>query len=108
MARQLGLELRAEDAIFPVVDWTPAIAISSFIFYDAAPFPDWRDSIIAGTLRATDLLRLELKDDQVVHTEVLLEDIARFRDIELGPDGTLYLLLENKSGSQVVRLVPAD
>lgn len=108
VARQLGLTLRAEDAIFPVVDWTPAIAISSFIFYDAAPFPGWRGNIIAGTLRATDLLRLELDGDRVVHTEVLLEDVARFRDIELGPGGTLFLLLENKSGSQVVRLVPAD
>ena len=90
------------------MDWTPAIAISSFIFYDAEPFPGWRGSLIAGTLRATDLLRLELDGDQVVNSEVLLEDVARFRDIELGADGTLYLLLENKSGSQVVRLVPAE
>jgi glucose/arabinose dehydrogenase len=108
VARQLALTLQAEDAIFPVVDWTPAVAISSFIFYDATPFPGWRGSIIAGTLRATDLLRLELEGDRVVHTEVLLEDVARFRDIEPGADGTLYLLLENKSGSQLVRLVPAD
>ena len=108
VAGQLGLTLRAEEAIFPVMDWTPAIAISSFIFYDAEPFPGWRGSLIAGTLRATDLLRLELDGDQVVNSEVLLEDVARFRDIELGADGTLYLLLENKSGSQVVRLVPAE
>ncbi len=102
-----GLSLDEADAIFPVVDWTPAIAMSNFLFYDAAEFPGWRGSIIAGTLRATDLLRLEVKDNRVVHTEVLLENVVRFRDVALGPNGELYLLLENKAGSMIVRLKPA-
>jgi len=108
VARQLGLVLAPEEAIFPVLDWTPAVAISSFIFYDSDQFPAWRGNIIAGTLRATDLLRLVVEDDRVVHTEVLIENLARFRDIELGADGTLYLLLENQAGSRVIRLVPVD
>ena len=29
------------------------------------------------------------------------------RDIEAGPDGNLYLLLEHSAGSQIVRIVPA-
>ena len=97
-----------EDVEFPVVDWTPAIAISSFIFYDSPEFAEWNGNIIAGTLRATDLLRMEVVDGKVVHTEVLLEDLARFRDIETGANGELYLLLEHKSGSQVIQLVPSD
>jgi glucose/arabinose dehydrogenase len=105
-AKRLGIELNEEDTVLPVVDWTPSIAISSFIFYRGKEFPEWNGDIIAGTLRATDLLRLTLKDNRVVHTEVLLENLARFRDIEQGPNGELYLLLENKAGSQVVRLAP--
>jgi glucose/arabinose dehydrogenase len=107
-ARKLGIELSPHEVEFPVVDRTPAIAISSFIFYTADEFPQWRNSIIVGTLRATDLLRMEIVNDQVVHTETLLEDLARFRDVELGPDGQLYVLLEHKSGSKVVRLRPAN
>ena len=38
---------------------------------------------------------------------MLLENLARFRDIELGPNGELYVLLENKAGSQVIRITPA-
>jgi glucose/arabinose dehydrogenase len=106
-AKKLGIELAAEDTIFPVVDWTPARAISSFIFYQGAEFPGWRGSILVGTLRATDLYRMEIADGRVVATEVLLEDLARFRDIEQGPGGELYVLLENKAGSKIVRLVPA-
>lgn len=107
VASKLGIELSEADAVFPVVDWTPSNAISSFIFYASPEFPAWRGNIIAGTLRATDLLRMETADGQVSHTEVLIEDLARFRDIEIGPKGELYLLLEHKSGSLIVRLMPA-
>ncbi|TDJ44265.1 MAG: c-type cytochrome [Gammaproteobacteria bacterium] len=108
VAKKLGIELAEEDAEFPVVDWTPAIAISSFIFYDAARFPKWGGNIIAGTLRATDLLRMEIKDNKVVHTEILLENLARFRDIEIGPDSNIYILLEHATNSQIIRIVPAE
>ncbi|MDP6437155.1 MAG: PQQ-dependent sugar dehydrogenase [Gammaproteobacteria bacterium] len=107
VADKLGIELDPDDAEFPVVDWTPAIAISSFIFYDSPEFPGWNGNIIAGTLRATDLLRMEVVGNSVVHTEMLLENLARFRDIELGPNGELYVLLENKAGSQIIRITPA-
>jgi glucose/arabinose dehydrogenase len=106
VAGKLGIELDPEDAEFPVVDWTPAIAISSFIFYAGTEFPNWAGNIIAGTLRATDLLRMEVVDNEVVHTEILLEDLARFRDIETGAEGQLYILLEHATGGQVIRLVP--
>jgi glucose/arabinose dehydrogenase len=108
VAKKLGIELTEEDAEFPVVDWTPAIAISSFVFNYSTKFPEWNGDIIAGTLRATDLLRMEIKDNKVVHTEILLENLARFRDIETGPDGNLYILLEHATNSQIIRLVPAS
>jgi len=106
VGKALGIRLEPKDAEFPVLDMTPSQAISSFIFYRGKAFPRWRDNIIVGTLRATDLLRLELRDNKVVHTEVLLTDVARFRDIEVGPRGEIYLLLENRAGSRIVRLVP--
>ena len=106
VAEKLGIELDANDAEFPVVDMTPSPAISSFIFYNGPEFPNWKNNIIVGTLRATDLLRMEVVDDQVVHTETLLEDLARIRDIEIGPRGELYVLLEHASGGQIIRLMP--
>jgi len=97
-----------EDTVLPVADWTPAIAISSFVFYEGEAFPEWQGQIIAGTLRATDLLRLKVSDTDVEESEVLLEDLARFRDIEIGDNGELYILLENKTDSQIIRLIPAE
>ncbi|MBT4741430.1 MAG: glucose sorbosone dehydrogenase [Rhodospirillaceae bacterium] len=101
----LGIGFDPADMVQPVVDLTPAPAVSSFIFYEGAQFPKWHDNVIVGTLRATDLFRIVLNGDKVVHTELLLEDVARFRDIEIGPDGSLYILLEHDSGGQIMRLV---
>jgi glucose/arabinose dehydrogenase len=105
VGKALGITLEAKDAEFPVLDMTPSQAISSFVFYEGRQFPQWRGNVIVGTLRATDLLRLEIADGKVAHTETLLRDLARFRDVEVGPKGELYLLLENAAGSRIVRLV---
>ncbi len=96
-----------EDIEQPVVDITPSTAVSSFIIYHGNAFPMWRDHFLVGTLIGTELNRMEIENDRHVHTEVLLNDLARIRDVEMGADGLVYLLLEHESGSRIVRLVPS-
>ncbi len=91
-----------------MVDLTPSPTVSSFIIYDGDAFPGWRDHFLVGSLKATELYRIEIDDDKHIHTEILLKDLARIRDVELGFDGLVYLLLEHESGSQIVRLVPEN
>jgi glucose/arabinose dehydrogenase len=64
--------------------------------------------MLVGTLKATELYRMIVDGDRVVHMETLLEGLGRIRDIEDGPDGYVYLLLEHASGARIVRLVPAE
>lgn len=97
-ARLLNSNLESKDTLFPVLDMTPSQGISSFVFYRGKEFRNWQNNIIVGTLRATDLLRMEVVENQVMRTEILLKDLARFRDIALGPEGEIYLLLENAGG----------
>jgi glucose/arabinose dehydrogenase len=106
-AQLLKSSLRPEDTVFPVLDLTPAQGISNLVVYRGRAFRGWRGSLLVGTLRATDLLRVEVGRDGAVRTEVLLKDIARVRDVAEGSRGEVYVLLENAAGSQVVRLVPA-
>jgi glucose/arabinose dehydrogenase len=103
---QLGIPLDLATIEQPVVDLTPAPAVSSFILYEGAAFPAWQHDVIVGTLKATELYRWVLDGDRVVHRETLLAGVARIRDVEAGPDGAIYLLLEHASGGQIVRLVP--
>jgi glucose/arabinose dehydrogenase len=105
---RLGIEFDLEDIEQPVVDLTPSPAVSSFIFYTGSAFPEWRNNIIVGSLKARSIYRMELEENKVVHTETLLRDLARIRDIETGPQGEIYVLLEHTSGGQIVRLVPGQ
>ena len=102
--RVLGIEFDPASIQQPVIDFTPAPALSSFVFYRGEMFPEWNGDIIVGTLRASDLLRIRMTDHQSVHQETLLEDVVRFRDIEVGPAGEIYLLLEHDSGGQIIKL----
>ncbi len=91
----------------PVVDLTPAPAVSSFVFYEGDAFPAWRGQMLVGSLRAADLFRVRIDGDRFVEKETLIEDLARVRDVEVGVDGLVYLLLEHAAGWTIARLVPA-
>jgi len=104
--KYLGIEFDLADIQQPAVDLTPSPAVSSFSFYRGEAFPQWRDNLLVGTLKATELYRMVREGDEIVHTETLLKDLARIRDIEVGFDGNVYLLLEHTSGGQLIRMSP--
>lgn len=106
--KDLGIEFDPGTLEPPIVDLTPSPAVSSFIVYEGDAFPAWRRNMLVGTLKATELYRMVVEGERIVHSETLLEGLGRIRDIEAGPDGFVYLLLEHASGSRILRLVPAD
>jgi glucose/arabinose dehydrogenase/cytochrome c5 len=103
----LGIEPDLANIQQPIVDLTPAPAVSSFVFYDGKAFSHWRGNMLVGTLKATELYRMVLDGNRVTHVETLLKGLGRIRDVAVGPDGLVYLLLEHSSGGRIVRLVPA-
>ena len=91
----------------PVYYWDPVIAPSGLAFYTGKLFPEWKDSIFVGGLRAMMLDRLTLVNDKVVAEEPLLADLhARIRDVRVGPDGAVYVLTDS-GGSSVTPTTPA-
>lgn len=79
--------------------WPKSPAISGMAFYDSSTFKQWDHNIFIGALSSQDLIRLELKDDKVVHEERLLGDLkSRIRDVRQGPDGYLYVLTDEDDG----------
>ena len=56
------------------------------------------------------LIRLEVKGRQIAAQEILFQGYGRVREVVQGPDGLLYLLLQNMNGDpeggSIVRLVP--
>lgn len=94
----------------PAQHWTPSIAVSPLAFYSGDRFPTWKGSLFVGSLARQKLLRFEVRDGRVVHEEEIFSNLGRVRDIETGPDGLLYVALEQLNGAPgwIVRLVPTE
>ena len=91
----------------PLYYWDPVIAPSGMAFYDKDLFPAWKGSLFIGAMKPGHLARLTLDGSRVVGEERLLENLgARIRDVNVGPDGALYLLTDEDNG-KVLKLVPA-
>ena len=99
-------EIDLEDTERPAKAWTPAIAVSNLVVYEGAAFPEWQGDFLIGSLKASDLFRVEVEDGRVVGEELLVKDLARIRDVDVDERGWIYLLLEHHAGGQIVRLKP--
>jgi glucose/arabinose dehydrogenase len=90
----------------PVLQWTPSIAPCGTTFVTSDRYPGWKNNILVGSLRFKYLERVELKNKKVVDQEKLLEGIGRVRNVEMGPDGFIYVAME-KPGF-IIKLMPVN
>jgi aldose sugar dehydrogenase len=88
----------------PVLYWTPSIAASAIDFSTSPLFPKWKNNLLIGSLAFQELRRVVIENDHVIHQEILLKDMGRVRDVKFGPDGALYLLMNDQDA--VFRIVP--
>ena len=96
----------AENMEQPLHYWTPSIAVCGIDFYEGNAFPSWKYDLFAGGLASQELHRLVIIEGKVVSTEVILKNKGRVRDVATGPDGMLYLVMNDPD--EVVRLVPCE
>ena len=97
-----------EGMMQPLHYWVPSIATSGIAIYTGDRFPRWRGDVFVGGLAGQQLARVRFEDDRPVETEVLLEEVGRrIRDVRDGPDGYLYVLTDESSGS-LLRLEPVS
>jgi glucose/arabinose dehydrogenase len=103
-------------AVFPMLDGLqlpnsygfPGFGPPGFIVYRGAEFPEWQGSIFVGGLVGAQLVRLQMQDGRVAGEEWLLQDRRRrVRDVQQGPEGAIYVLLENGGESELLRLTRA-
>jgi glucose/arabinose dehydrogenase len=90
----------------PVVHWTPSIAVCGLDIVSGDRFPKWEHDLLVGALAQQEVRRVRVKDGKVVTQEVILKNIGRVRDVACGPDGLVYVILNDPD--RLVRLSPAD
>jgi len=89
--------------------WVPSIATSGLMIYTGDKFPAWRGNIFVGGLGGEQLSRLTVDGQTVLNEETLFQRMGRIRDVRQGPDGYIYLAIDDQRGGPagIVRLEPA-
>ena len=99
--RKPAAELR-----MPEYHWLPSIAVCGLDIYRADAFPAWDGDLLAGGLAGQVVDRVRIRDGKMVEREPILLNQGRVRDVIVGPDGAVYVALNDPD--HVVRLVPTD
>jgi glucose/arabinose dehydrogenase len=90
----------------PVHYWTPSIGPCGMTFVTGNRYKNWQNNILVGSLSFKYLERVVLKDRSVAKREKLLEGIGRVRNVVMGPDGLVYVSIENPG--KILRLMPVN
>jgi len=99
----------------PLLEYTPACAPASGMFYRGSAFAQFRGNFFFGCLRGARIIHVILDGRRVVSQENLLADkYGRIRDVAEGPDGFIYFSTSNRDGrgtpasddDRIIRLVP--
>ena len=89
----------------PITYWTPSIAVSAIAFCVSPRFPAWKNNLLVGALGFQELRRLVIVEGRVLAQELLFKGMGRVRDVKFGPDGVLYVLVNNPD--EILRITPA-
>jgi glucose/arabinose dehydrogenase len=100
MGMQNGITERSRPGMEPpIVYYTPTIAPSGITFYTGSRYPAWKNNLFVAALAGQQLRRLEISGRKVVQQEAVFEQFGRVRAVTTGPDGLLYVLLQNPTGA---------
>ena len=106
---------KREGMISPLLEYSPACAPGSAMFYNGTVFPAFKGNFFFGCLRGGRITRVVMNGRDVVSQENLLEgNLGRIREMEEGPDGYIYFSTSNRDGrgtatkddDRIMRIVP--
>ena len=94
----------------PALWWTPVISPSDMVIYRGGAFTSWRgDALVAG-LSSQAIIRVRLHADGRASEVERYAMGARIRALEEDPDGSLWVLEDERGSSRgrLLRLTPAE
>ena len=93
------------DLAKPVIYWTPIIAPGNMVFYKGAMFPAWNGSALISGLDSQALFRITFDGKGGAKPAERWSVGHRIRDVEVGPDGALWMLEDANPGG-LYRVTP--
>ncbi|TLV02914.1 PQQ-dependent sugar dehydrogenase [Dyadobacter luticola] len=89
-----------------VTYWTPSPAVCPAEFVTSSLFPKWKNNLLVGALAFEEIKRLVIEGNRVKSQEIFLKGFGRVREIKTGPDGAIYVLLNDPD--LLLRLTPKN
>jgi glucose/arabinose dehydrogenase len=98
-----------------IVEYSPAVAPASGMFYRGALFPEYKNNFFFGALKGEAIVRLVLDGRRIVSQEkMFVKTYGRVREIAEAPDGSIYFSTSNRDGrgnptkedDRILRIVP--
>ncbi|MDJ0938723.1 MAG: PQQ-dependent sugar dehydrogenase [Woeseiaceae bacterium] len=91
----------------PAIWWTPVISPGDLMVYGGDLFADWRGNAFAAGLSSRAIVRMELDGENAREVE-RYEMGARIRGVAEGPDGSIWVLEDERRESQgrLLKLTP--
>jgi glucose/arabinose dehydrogenase len=93
------------DLAKPVVYWTPVIAPGNLVFYNGTMFPQWKGSALISGLGSRSLIRITFDGKGGAKPAERWAVDHRIRDVEVAPDGALWMIEDSKTGA-LFRVAP--
>lgn len=89
----------------PIFRWMPSTGACGLDTMKGSAFPNWAGDLMAGGLSGANVDRIRVSGGKLVEREEILHGMVRVREVATGPDGFLYIALNQPD--KVIRLVPA-
>ena len=88
----------------PYYYWTPSIAPSGMVMIKGSEiYSDWNNTLLIGSLSFRYLERLEFDNSGIIMREKPFPRIGRVRDVNLSPNGYVYISVE---GEGIFKILP--
>jgi glucose/arabinose dehydrogenase len=88
----------------PTFRWLPSTGASGLDVARGSAFTKWKGDLLAGGLVGQNLDRIRTDGDKLIEREELLHGLGRIREVAVGPDGNVYIALNQPD--KIIRLVP--
>ena len=89
------------NVVEPIFAWTPTLAVAGVDFYNSDLIPEWKNSILVSSLKASRITQLLLDETGTAvlkSTDFFTNQFGRLRDLCISPEGKVYVATSNRDG----------
>jgi glucose/arabinose dehydrogenase/mono/diheme cytochrome c family protein len=88
----------------PLLYWVPSIAPCGMDFVTSDLYPAWKGHLLVGSLRFQYVNLVRIDGEKIISEELLMKNIGRVRQVKQGPDGYLYVAVEEPG--RIYKIIP--